>query len=1364
MNRTLRYLILPLAGLIFIAILLTVSLTTFAQEAPTATLGPEIRTAEPACQLYHVTVPSANVYSCAGASCAVITPLVYNTDVCVRGSADNSAFVSVDINMQDPASPLYYMSRSEVAPGRAGQSSAPRGCFSFLVNASPATVYQCAGFDCPVIGRMNNEDWVCGSNYGGQYAGWIYVSDSDSGLAGWVQAIELVPGRNNPNQPPDGSLGPTPGFEATAGGVVFSPFNPTITPAPGTLTVSPMPLCQQYYVTAVRANVRTCAGDDCQVVERIEQNETVCIRGIMTNSEWFYIDFSPEETLSELYAINKSVVAPGAAPVSVSQPFCEIYEVASAARALARQCPSVTCPALDALEPGSWICVFGYGGEYQEWLQADIPDGARNVWVHGASMKHRSDLVDVTPTPIGTEAAFAISQTPVLVSGPTLTPSETSSLPEVALASVPVCQPFVVTVASAAVRECASTGCAAKGVFERNAEICVLGVNPENSNWLVVDMTPGDFTDQNAYIGQSVVAPVLQVITATPSETPTIAPSATATVTVDPNLSPTPLFTDTPRPTIQPIFTLTPSGPVPVTSPTIAPTEVPISVGVPIGPLTSHEITLAALRVRNIELFSPLGSTQFSFRIPDNWTPESSNVLYLNFEYFEQVATNEGEVGQQTNLASTLEVLMDGNLVSTVVLDSTVQGQQLLAIPLPIERLQNPRIRNHTIQIRLLAEDHCLLNSQARLFIRSDQSYFHFEYRENSPVLNLAVYPRPLSNALLPNQVETVVVVLPSEVNETNANAASRISAGLGLLTGNEVQMQVVTDTTITDDQRRNSNMLLIGKPEDNTLIKDLYERNLLPTQLSEDGALSVEGVPIKDTDGVVQITTNPENPLRGIVVVTGVTDEALLKASQGLAGPPSIMGIGGPVTIISETYPAAGLAQANFKIDYTFADLGIDNIILNGIGTQLAEIPFSIPSGQRLTDEAYVEITYNYSELLSTGSSSITLLLNDEIPIASRLLNEEGGTGPFKLKGLIPPSGIRQGQTNTINIILTAQGEWECSPPDDSISWFTISRDSTLHLPVAALDISAQRTLVGQFPFPFNDRRDMRDVWVNLPNEPKIAEVEQIMRIMSSLGAATVGGEGFAPTINFGELPPGTDVTQYHFIALGRNTTNPFVTELNRNLPQPFADGTDQLQQVLDDVTYVLPPGYEVGVLQTLPSPWQSGRMVLLITGTGETGQNVAANALASSLYTSDELAGDVVFVSANTVNPINTALIESRTDIFPSGVNDLETETARQASKTPTPETIGDFTATPGPTLTPSITRTPTSTASPTGLFTPTATIASATPIPTFAPLTAEQLGGVDVKTPVWVNALGIMTVIVLGVVALYGLISLIRRRNTT
>ena len=216
----------------------------------------------------------------------------------------------------------------------------------------------------------------------------------------------------------------------------------------------------------------------------------------------------------------------------------------------------------------------------------------------------------------------------------------------------------------------------------------------------------------------------------------------------------------------------------------------------------------------------------------------------------------------------------------------------------------------------------------------------------------------------------------------------------------------------------------------------------------------------------------------------------------------------------------------------------------------------------------------------------------------------------------------------------------------------------------------------------------------------------------------------------------------------------------MNENLPQPFLEGTDRLEQVLGDIGYRLPAGYEVGVLETLRSPWSDDKAILVITGTGATGQTNAARILYEQAGAREFLGGDVVFVNDTTFSPVDTRFIEERTELL-TAIPLLATEAVLAQSQTAPP----DFrtTVTPGPTLTPSLTRTPEATLSPTALFTQTVTATVPTPFPTFEPLPQTSLEPVAVEAPPWVNLLVIATIAVSAIGGLYALISLIRGRRS-
>src|SRR5262249_54747843 len=146
-----------------------------------------------------------------------------------------------------------------------------------------------------------------------------------------------------------------------------------------------------------------------------------------------------------------------------------------------------------------------------------------------------------------------------------------------------------------------------------------------------------------------------------------------------------------------------------------------------------------------------------------------------------------------TNLTmvSVLRVRLDSQLVASITLPVTASGTQTVQVALPTGALASQGRRNHVVQVSLDARDECLSNVEVRVLIRADQSYFHLEYRQLEALLDLGSYPRPFYNGGLRGQAETVIVVLPAKYSAQDVEAAGSVSAGLGQLTGNGVNVRV---------------------------------------------------------------------------------------------------------------------------------------------------------------------------------------------------------------------------------------------------------------------------------------------------------------------------------------------------------------------------------------------------------------------------------------------------------------------------------------------------------------------------------------------------------------------------------------------
>jgi uncharacterized protein YgiM (DUF1202 family) len=1321
----------------------------------------------PGCEPFH-SVSNANVRSCASLECNVVRSVSSSETLCIRGVADNTDWFQVDLEPQNASSALYYIHNSVVIPGVA--SSNATQCQGWLVQRGVvATIYQCASESCAALGTMSEYEWGCAQEYSGEYADWLYLQDSDIGVNGWVRKNLMRPGSTytDPitvtpvfNRPP-GSSGNNP---------VRTPGTPTVTPRPGTLTVAmlnnQLPACQNYHVSAQSARIHTCAGEGCPVQKTLTNEEMLCVRGIVPeNPEWLVVDLEPSDPDTLLYAVHRDEVLPGSPEVYDEANLfdCEPWEVASTLQVRARSCPSTTCPIVTTLPTDTWVCVRDFGGQYSEWLYIDLPDAevGERAWVSSSIM--RPLLITGTPTDVPGQASSTPDQ-PATTPTRTLTPSATSAIgrtpigtatesitltPSPQPTSDTVCQNYVVAVVQANVRSAPSTNSDTVTTLNRNTAVCVVGPAPNLEGlWKMVDLDPNNPNDEFVFMSDTVLTLSDDGFTVTPNP---LTPSSQSDNSGTPSST-----TGTPG---------TPNSPTPIitSQPTVGPS----------GNVLAQELTLASLGVRNVTLFSPIGASTFRFGIPANWFPDGNNILWLRVEYFETIPPFDPSTGP-TQLTSTFDIQLDDRIIASVSLDNTTLGEQDIAIPLPIDILADTERRSHNIQMTFRGEDFCLANSQSRLLIREDLSFFHFEFREGLTSLDLALYPRPLYNEALVNVVETTFVVIPDEPTTEDLQAVASVVAGLGQLSFNSLNIRVVTAGSISDVDYRDNNLLLIGQVGTNSKIDALYANDNLPSILNDDGVLEVNNQLIDLNDGVVQVIEHPDNPKRGIVVATGQTPEALRKASIALAGPPPLLGLGGAIALVSDINqffrPFTGVIN---NPDVTFSELGFPEIFLTGIGTLQSDVDFTIPFDQVLADGAYVDLSFTASELIANGQSTVTLLLNGQTPLSSTFIRPPENPDllePFHIRALIPPESVLPGEVNTITIQVTVKGEWNCNLPNPDVIWMRISGESALHLPTQIINQSALQPLVGWFPLPFDNQPNLSDVLISLPSEPTPADLEQAYRLIARLAANTRNGEGFRPLINLGELPEsGLDLSQYHVIIIGRPTTNPILATINETLPQPFLEAedgtiTDILAQKLDNVIYRLPDEFEVGVIEAFQSPWGSEgnqRVVLVLTGTGPSGQANAVATLAEERYSRTDLFGNIVYVTANSISVVDTRLLEFD-DELPTILStdlprEIQTQNAIAAAASPTHDTAN--TVTPGPTPTQTVALVTT-----TPIISPTPTIASPTPAPTIPATSEEDLQPASIEAPGWLNILAIITtgiLILAGVFAGFRLLRQDQRR---
>lgn len=1022
----------------------------------------------------------------------------------------------------------------------------------------------------------------------------------------------------------------------------------------------------------------------------------------------------------------------------------ESYVVSTAA--ILYSAPARSSATSSRFAVGTGVCLTAESEEENSWVTFTMPDReGRTGWMVIDLLEPIEDNDDLTVGQVATG-------TPLPATEPPATGGATSP--------IEACVMYRVDSPEAArIRAQPSTNSTQIGSLGNSEIVCVLGTDGSANDWYRVNLTPDAEEAQIGYIFGSLLEPVetgdataVAQTDETEATTAVVQADETEATTVDaqvadvsPTATTTPTLAATAIPNIVP--TATPDGELPIVAqicpvgaqpinPSACVTATPTSIpGLPElsgnGLLLARDVTLTSLFVPSLDLASPESSIDFFFRLPADWVLGTPTVMMLSVDYSQTIIAQQDNT-TVTNLASRFDVRVDDILVGTISLSEANIGRQILQIPIPDSIIRDSESRFHTVEFTLSSREQCRVSVETRLVINAAESAIRFVYEETQPVLDFAFYPLPFYNEPIGGEVEAVIFVLPANPSRSDLQAAASVAAGLGQLTSDELQLRFTTASDLTPEQWQTMNLILIGGIEEHIQIRDLYRRNVMPSTW-DGNALTIEGDVIETDEGLIHLVANPDNPDHAILVITGQSGTAVERAGQALGGRPSILGITGNTGVVFESRAlarATGLNTDSLPGIYLLGDLNNgDDIVLNGIGTQSVSLDFDVPLGGDIREDAYIEIIYNSASLLDNSSSTLTLMMNG-VPIASaslqrdvteiqtttdRVTNEDFRT----LRAEIPAGIVDSGELNNLTIITNVEGGWGCDIPSGETIWVTIAKDSLIFLPQEQSTASDFYHLMEQFPRPYNIYPDLSDMLISMPDTITDVEGTQLLELMSFLGEATRFGEGFRPVIRLGAIDEDSDYfARFNILVLGRPTNNAFLSALNAMpppqgtntrqqslLPQPFAAGTDEFVQVLDDVSYRLRNRSAVGVLQVLASPWNVNKRLTIISGTEPLGQMAASVALLDAPFGRAALDGDVVFATFDNLSAVDTRTVFDPLDIL-SVVPEIVGAPA-VGLPTTTPLLVGTSTGIP-------TSATPTSTIDPLIRVSPTPTD-TATPFPT-------------------------------------------------
>ena len=666
-----------------------------------------------------------------------------------------------------------------------------------------------------------------------------------------------------------------------------------------------------------------------------------------------------------------------------------------------------------------------------------------------------------------------------------------------------------------------------------------------------------------------------------------------------------------------------------VPTPTVTPSLIatPSSAVLASGP---DNVTFAQFGRDEIELTGPYDGASFSFALPADWklTGGAELKLFMGVSFIStapQGTSSDLQVG-----GGTFTVTLNGVLLGVFPLNETGEIERSLSIPIDAFAPFGPEGFS-SLRFTLDSSQHCEVGDQLLVLIYPS-SYFTLPHDLVLPDTNLVNFPRPIYQSSFVQDL--VLIVVPDHPTSAEMQAALTVGAGLGKLSGNSLLIDMTTQSQLTPEQEMSNHIVLVGNAGSLPAFSEL--KFPLPAQ---DGAFQVDGG--DPSDGIIQMINSPWSDSHVVLVVSGNSDQGTVKAAQAIS-----TGVLRP-----NRFPNLAVVQkvettpliTSWAIDRTLADLeaGYTGNVFRSRGQNTVVFNFNVPSGVTISPDAYFELNYSNSALLAYERSGIVVTLNRR-PIGSvRLSDATANQAINKTKILIPPSALVVGN-NQLEISASLIPRDICTPPTQFDLWVNIWPESTLHLPLGVIPAeSAPVNDLTDYPAPFIYDSSLGDTAFVLASADSDSW-RSAVQLAFTLGG-NVNGPVLAPSVFYSDDFPEEERGKYQILVVGRPNEMPIMKEMNDYLPAPFQADSENASEDNFQVIYRIPLDSPLGYLEMMPSPWNSGKIVLAVLGNSPQGLGWATSSLIDPNL-SLQLIGD--FAAVNDQQIITT---DTRTVVVP-------------------------------------------------------------------------------------------------------------------
>lgn len=565
---------------------------------------------------------------------------------------------------------------------------------------------------------------------------------------------------------------------------------------------------------------------------------------------------------------------------------------------------------------------------------------------------------------------------------------------------------------------------------------------------------------------------------------------------------------------------------------------------------------------------------------------------------------------------SSLTLIVNGNPVSSLLLTTENIGPVVWDVTVPPAMLVN----TDTLSIQFagylrVSDDVCadIQNEANWARVASGSTFeYTFDRQPFTPELSTFPYPFIRTRSLEP---DAAVMVLPSSATGAEQIPALYLSSAMGAqATSRGISLYALLPEELTDANKTDYDLILVGRADRQALIQELAAQ--WPIQVSATGAfVDKAGQALPPDTGVIMMIASPWNPTRGILAVTGATDDAVKNAALALRQPQFANLARGDFALITAPPAASAAGDVNWS-SATLHTLGYTNQSVAGLGKNTLRYSLNMPTSL-VPESLKVNVLFSHSPFVSTDRSYLVLYING-VPQAGLTLSAENESQAV-WQVTVPGTDLVPGRNKMELLFDLHLADYEaCDEQYLDRAWAFVYASTSVQAKFTSVSPVAD---LGNFPVPF----DAGTLFV-FPSQPTANERAGAFRLLTELGVQ-LGGRAQGIDLITADAVTDAALKGRHAILFGQAGSSNWMVQALQAAPIQFNGAARSLNSAA--VNLSVADGESVGLIQELPSPWDNNRTVMIITGTDDQGIGWASNLLVDAELR-QKLRGDVAMVNA--------------------------------------------------------------------------------------------------------------------------------------